>query len=106
MTIAKLDEPRSAPATAGWKRALSGRAEELVGARDELAAMSKKFRCEIKLAACTNSDSETFYITSCGWMSESDAKILPEGQWTETRICSAMWRDDNNNVTEPAPHKT
>ncbi len=99
--IAKLDEQISA-CDRRMEEALSGRAEELVGARDELAAMSRNFDVR-KLAACTNSDSETFYIL-CGWMSESDAKSFQkEVDGDKDLFCYV--EDDNNNVLSQPPTK-
>lgn len=82
--------------------ALTSRTDSLVGARDELAAMSRNFDVR-KLAACTNSDSETFYIL-CGWMSEKDAKAFQkEVDGDKDLFCYV--EDDNNNVLSQPPTK-
>ena len=93
---------RSAPATAGWSRPLVSRGESLVGARDELASMSRNFDVR-KLAACTNSDSETFYIL-CGWMAEKDARAFQkEVEGDKDLFCYV--EDDNSNVLSQPPTK-
>ena len=50
--------------------------EEIWAAQKTLAGFSRNFDIR-KLAACTNSQKEVFYIL-CGWMSEKDAKTFNE----------------------------
>ena len=86
--IEELDQKISA-CDGRLESSLVSRGESLVGARDELASMSRNFDVR-KLAACTNSDSETFYIL-CGWMAERTPGPFRK-KWKGTRISSAMWR--------------
>ncbi|MEG2296770.1 MAG: V-type ATPase 116kDa subunit family protein [Clostridium sp.] len=56
-----------------------------------------------KLAACTNHDTNTFYIL-CGWMTENDAEAFQkELQADEKTFCFV--EDDHNNVLNSPPTK-
>ncbi len=99
--IAELDEKLSA-CDRRMEDALTSRAAEVIGARDRLAAMSRNFDVR-KLAACTNSQAETFYIL-CGWMAEDDAKAFQkEVDGDKDLFCYV--EDDDNNVLSTPPTK-
>lgn len=99
--IEELDQKISA-CDGRLESSLVSRGESLVGARDELASMSRNFDVR-KLAACTNSDSETFYIL-CGWMAEKDARAFQkEVEGDKDLFCYV--EDDNSNVLSQPPTK-
>ncbi len=96
--IAELDQQISG-CDKKMEETLISQGETLVGARDELAAMSRNFDVR-KLAACTNSDSETFYIL-CGWMAEEDAEAFQKEVDGDPDLFCYVEDDDNNVLSKP-----
>ena len=78
---------------------LQDKASALLDARDRLRSCSEHFDVR-KLAACTRSDSRTFYIL-CGWMRESDALAFREELKNEPDIFCMIEDDDTNIDTVP-----
>ncbi len=56
---------------------LGSQRDKLLASYEKLSTFSTNFNVR-KLAACTKQNINTFYIL-CGWMSEKDAKGVPEG---------------------------
>ena len=78
---------------------LKDKAPDLLDARDRLRSCSEHFDVR-KLAACTRSDSRTFYIL-CGWMRETDAAAFREDLKNEPDIFCMIEDDDTNIDTVP-----
>ena len=70
-------------------KCLSDSAEDLVAAKEQLEQLSGNFDVR-RLAACTKSKKETFYIL-CGWMSEKDAASFQKDIENDTNL-SALSR--------------
>lgn len=78
---------------------LSGRAESLNGAQETLSNYSRNFDIR-KLAACTKTKNETFYIL-CGWMSAEDAASFQAETKDDPNIFCIIEDDDVNPEIEP-----
>ena len=76
--------------------------DELVGARDKLTSLSENFDVR-KLAACTKSSSETFYIM-CGWMAAQDADSFQKEIADDSNLYCFV-EDNNNNILSQPPTK-
>ena len=81
---------------------LQSHAEELAGAYHRLSNMSENFDVR-KLAACTKSKSETFYIL-CGWMSAKDADEFQK-EIADDPDLYCFVEDNNSNVLSQPPTK-
>lgn len=73
--------------------------DDLAAAYQKLAALSENFDVR-KLAACTNSKKETFYIL-CGWMSQKDAAEFQREIADDPNLFCFIEDNDNNIVTQP-----
>lgn len=78
---------------------LKDHVDELVAAYNKLSALSENFDVR-KLAACTNSKKETFYIL-CGWMSEKDAAAFQKEIADDPNLFCFVEDNDNNILTQP-----
>ena len=74
-------------------------AEDVVAAKDELQQLSSNFDVR-RLAACTKSKKETFYIL-CGWMSEKDAQSFQKDIENDENLFCFIEDDDNNVLRQP-----
>ena len=83
-------------------KCLSDSAEDLVAAKEQLEQLSGNFDVR-RLAACTKSKKETFYIL-CGWMSEKDAASFQKDIENDTNLFCFI-EDDANNVLRQPPTK-
>ena len=83
-------------------KCLSDSAEDLVAAKEQLEQLSGNFDVR-RLAACTKSKKETFYIL-CGWMSEKDADSFQKDIENDTNLFCFI-EDDANNVLRQPPTK-
>lgn len=81
---------------------LNSHASELVGAKNRLSDMSENFDVR-KLAACTKSKAETFYIL-CGWMSARDAEAFQKEISDDPNLYCFV-EDNNNNILSQTPTK-
>lgn len=81
---------------------LSDSAADILCAQQKLQALSENFDVR-KLAACTRTKQETFYIL-CGWMTEADALAFSrEVEKDEKLYC--IIEDDHNNIYSQPPTK-
>ena len=80
---------------------LSSHAEELTGSRNKLEDMSENFDVR-KLAACTKSKAETFYIL-CGWMAAKDAEAFQREISSDPNLYCFIEDNDNNILSQPPP---
>ncbi len=78
---------------------LSSHAEELIGSRNKLEDMSENFDVR-KLAACTKSKAETFYIL-CGWMAAKDAEAFQREISSDPNLYCFIEDNDNNILSQP-----
>lgn len=78
---------------------LKDHTEDLAAAYNRLSAQSENFDIR-KLAACTNSKKETFYIL-CGWMSEKDAATFQKEIANDPKLFCFIEDNDNNIVMQP-----
>ena len=78
---------------------LSSHAEELTGSRNKLEDMSENFDVR-KLAACTKSKAETFYIL-CGWMAAKDAEAFQREISSDPNLYCFIEDNDNNILSQP-----
>lgn len=78
---------------------LSDSAEDLVAARNKLANLSGNFDVR-RLAACTKSHKDTFYVL-CGWMSEKDAAAFQKDIENDANLFCFIEDDDNNVLRQP-----
>ena len=69
-------------------KCLSDSAEDLVAAKEQLEQLSGNFDVR-RLAACTKSKKETFYIL-CGWMTEKDALAFQKDIQNDEKIFCLM----------------
>ncbi|MDD3278618.1 MAG: V-type ATPase 116kDa subunit family protein [Lachnospiraceae bacterium] len=81
---------------------LMNHAGELKGAYKKLSDLSENFDVR-KLAACTDSKKETFYIL-CGWMSEADAKAFQKEISNDPNLFCFI-EDNDSNILTPPPTK-
>ena len=98
----KRQTMHSASAHGNWRKCLSDSAEDLVAAKEQLEQLSGNFDVR-RLAACTKSKKETFYIL-CGWMSEKDADSFQKDIENDTNLFCFI-EDDANNVLRQPPTK-
>ena len=73
--------------------------EELEAAYNKLSALSENFDVR-KLAACTNSKKETFYIL-CGWMSEKDTLSFQKEIANDPNLFCFIEDNDCNILAQP-----
>ena len=78
---------------------LKEHADDLAAAYNKLAALSENFDVR-KLAACTSSKKETFYIL-CGWMSEKDAAAFQKEIGDDANLFCFIEDNDSNILTQP-----
>lgn len=78
---------------------LKKHAGELQAAHKKLTELSENFDVR-KLAACTNSKKETFYIL-CGWMAADDAATFQKEISTDPNLFCFVEDNDNNILTQP-----
>ena len=74
-------------------------AAELIGAKEKLESMSEHFDVR-RLAACTKSKAETFYIL-CGWMAASDAEAFQKEISNDPNLYCFVEDNDNNILSQP-----
>lgn len=74
-------------------------AGELTSAHKKLTELSENFDVR-KLAACTNSKKETFYIL-CGWMAEKDAQAFQKEISDDPNLFCFVEDNDSNILTQP-----
>ena len=65
--------------------------------------MSENFDVR-KLAACTKSKAETFYIL-CGWMAAKDAEAFQREISQRSESLLPLLRDNDNNILSQPPHQ-
>lgn len=78
---------------------LKDHTDDLDAAHKKLSALSENFDVR-KLAACTNSKKETFYIL-CGWMSQKDAAEFQKEIANDPNLFCFIEDNDNNIVAQP-----
>lgn len=85
-----------------YRKKLESNASDIFSAQKKLDALSENFDVR-KLAACTKTKKETFYIL-CGWMTEEDAiAFSKEIEKDENLYC--IIEDDHNNIYSQPPTK-
>lgn len=85
-----------------YKKKLEANAADILAAQRKLSALSENFDVR-KLAACTRTKQDTFYIL-CGWMTEEDALAFSkEIEKDENLYC--IIEDDHNNIYSQPPTK-
>lgn len=77
-------------------------APDIIAARKTLTMLSENFDVR-KLAACTKSNREIFYIL-CGWMTEKDAASFQKDIENDANLFCFI-EDDDNNVLRTPPTK-
>lgn len=88
--------------TTAYQKKLEENAENILAAQHKLTALSENFDIR-KLAACTKTKQETFYIL-CGWMTEQEAsKFSREIEKDENLYC--IIEDAHNNIYSQPPTK-
>lgn len=88
--------------TQTYQKELEANASDILSAQRRLTALSGNFDVR-KLAACTKTKQETFYIL-CGWMTENDAMAFShEIEKDENLYC--IIEDDHNNIYSQPPTK-
>ena len=93
----KLDANKAAA-----QKLLTDNQEDIVSAKTTLESFSSSFDIR-KLAACTQGETNTFYIL-CGWMSEKDAASFQKDIENDTNLFCFI-EDDANNVLRQPPTK-
>lgn len=78
---------------------LKDRAEDITAACNRLSAQSENFDVR-KLAACTNSKHETFYIL-CGWMTEKDSAAFQKEIADDPKLFCFLEDDSSNLLVQP-----
>lgn len=78
---------------------LKEHADDLIASYNKLSALSENFDVR-KLAACTNSKKETFYIL-CGWMSEKDAAAFQKEIADDANLFCFIEDNDSNILAQP-----
>ncbi|QOV19478.1 ATPase [Blautia liquoris] len=81
---------------------ISDRSEDILAAYNRLSAQSENFDVR-KLAACTNSKHETFYIL-CGWMTEKESSAFQKEIADDPNLFCFL-EDDNSTLLVQPPTK-
>lgn len=88
--------------TIAYKKTLDENAQDILSAQRRLITLSENFDIR-KLAACTRTKQETFYIL-CGWMTERESlKFSKEIEKDDDLYC--IIEDDHNNIYSQPPTK-
>ncbi len=85
-----------------WQQYLNDNAAVIAGACATLDGFSRRFDVR-KLAACTRSDRDNFYIL-CGWMSEKDAKAFSKEVEHDDKIFCLI-EDNERDIRKMPPTK-
>jgi len=85
-----------------YKEKLQTSATDIRAAQRRLTALSENFDVR-KLAACTRTKQDTFYIL-CGWMTEEDALAFSKEIETDEKLYCII-EDDHNNIYSQPPTK-
>lgn len=85
-----------------WQQYLNDNAAVIAGACATLDGFSRRFDVR-KLAACTRSDRDNFYIL-CGWMSEKDAKTFSKEVEHDDKIFCLI-EDNERDIRKMPPTK-
>lgn len=87
---------------AAYQKKLEENAADILSAQRRLTSLSENFEIR-KLAACTKTKQEIFYIL-CGWMTEQEAlKFSKEIEKDEKLYC--IMEDDHNHIYSQPPTK-
>lgn len=88
--------------TDSYKKKLEANAADILAAQQKLTALSENFDVR-KLAACTRTKNETFYIL-CGWMTEKDALAFSREVEKDNNLYCII-EDGHNNIYSQPPTK-
>lgn len=96
-TVERLENQKKS-----WQQYLKDNAAVIAGACATLDGFSQRFDVR-KLAACTRSDRDNFYIL-CGWMSERDAKAFSREVEHDDKIFCLI-EDNEQDIRKMPPTK-
>ncbi len=85
-----------------YQKKLEEHAADILSAQRKLITLSENFDIR-KLAACTKTKQETFYIL-CGWMTEQEASRFAKETEKDDKLYSII-EDDHNDIDSQPPTK-